>query len=46
MYRWNRVYPADTYFDIDLVKEGFVLRDTRELEGNSHEKITKETFTR
>lgn len=46
VYRWNRVYPADTYFDIDLVKEGFVLRDTRELEGNSHEKITKETFTR
>lgn len=46
IYRWNRRYPADVYFDIDLEKEGFKLRERREFEGHSHEKITKEIFTR
>ena len=44
IYRWNRVYPADMRFDIDLKKEGFELFSTVEIEGYSHEKITKETF--
>ena len=46
IYRWNRVYPADVYFDVDLKREGFALVEECDLCGNSHEKITKEIFTR
>ena len=46
VYRWNRLYPADVHFDIDLKKEGFSLASTTEFEGYSHEKITKEIFRR
>lgn len=46
IYRWNRRYPADRFFDIDLEKQGFKRVDTEEFEGYSHEKITKEIFRR
>ena len=41
IYRWNRLYPADLYFDIDLEASGFKLICKTEFEGSSHEKITK-----
>jgi len=44
IYRWNRVYPADVYFDVDIEKESFRLTETVDFEGSSHEKITKETY--
>ncbi|MBE6903686.1 MAG: hypothetical protein E7480_03665 [Ruminococcaceae bacterium] len=44
IYRWNRVYPADKHFDIDLSK--YSLSASNEFTGNSHEKITKEIYTR
>lgn len=44
IYRWNRVYPRDLTFDFDLYKNGFTLVSSVELEGYSHEKITKEIF--
>lgn len=44
LYRWNRVYPADTYFDIDL--SGWQLVSTGEFSGASHDLITKEVYTR
>lgn len=40
VFLWNRHYPADTYFDFDLEKEGFRLTSTEEFAGSSHEKIT------
>ena len=40
LYRWNRKYPADHYFSIDLTQ--WKLMETTEFPGNSHEKITKE----
>lgn len=43
LYRWDRVYPADRYLDIDLT-EGWQLQESAELPGYSHEKITKETY--
>ena len=46
IYRWNRRYPADLYFDIDLDAKGFSLAKREEFEGYSHEKITKEIFTK
>ena len=44
IYRWNRAYPCQTYFDVDM--SAFRLTETTEFVGTSHEKITKETYTR
>lgn len=44
IYRWNRHYPADVFFDADL--NGFSLIETEELEGFSHKIITKEVYQR
>ena len=46
LYRWNRRYPSDFKFDLDLKAEGFSLVEVSEFEGYSHEKITKEVFRR
>ena len=46
IYRWNRHYPSDSVFDIDLVGEGFRLVESTVLVGYSHEKITKEIYVR
>lgn len=43
--KWNRRYPADFYMDISL-EDGWEMTDILELEGSSHEKITKETYIR
>ena len=45
VYRWNRLYPADRRLDIDPA-QGFSLRETSEFAGSSHEKITKEVWSR
>lgn len=44
VYKWNRLYPADTYFNIDL--ENWTLTESVEFEGSSHEKITREIYRR
>ena len=44
VYKWNRVYPADTYFNIDLAS--WTLTESVEFEGSSHEKITRERYVR
>ena len=44
VYKWNRVYPADTYFSIDL--KNWSLVETIDFEGSSHEKITRERYVR
>ena len=46
VYRWNRHYPSDTAFDLDLAAEGFHLVEREDLAGYSHEKITKERFVK
>lgn len=46
VYYWNRVYPRDFVFDINLEKEGFSLKSTHEFEGYSHENIKKEVYER
>ena len=46
IYRWNRHYPSDSAFDIDLAGEGFRIVESTELVGYSHEKITKEIYAR
>jgi hypothetical protein len=44
LYHWNRDYPADHFFDMDLGK--FHLQETMEFEGKSHECIRREIWTR
>ena len=44
VYRWNRIYPADFYFTLPL--DGWTLARTGEFAGSSHERITKEVYTR
>lgn len=44
LFRWNRVYPADRYFDRSLLSHGWILRETEEFPGFSHAKITKEVY--
>lgn len=45
LYKWNRKYPADTYFEIDLKKE-FKKISSIDFAGNSHEKITEEIYVK
>ena len=44
LYHWNRDYPGDTFFPLDL--SPFTLQSTREFPGSSHETITEEVYTR
>lgn len=44
LFKWNRIYPADTYFDIQLSEDRWKLISVLEFEGNSHKKITKEEW--
>lgn len=46
IFNWNRVYPADTFFEIDLKANGFKKSGKDEFQGNSHKKITLEIFSR
>ncbi len=43
LFRWNRDYPADQTFDLDL-KENFRKIKTEEFTGSSHKKITLEIY--
>lgn len=43
-YRWNRNYPYDYTLDIDLAE--WNLCESTDFAGNSHEKITKEVYTK
>lgn len=46
VYNWNRSYPADRHFDVNMGACGFKLQSTREFVGSSHEKITREDYTK
>lgn len=44
LYRWNRSYPSDLRFDLNL--EGWRFESRTEFPGFSHEQITEEIYTR
>lgn len=46
LFKWNRKYPADFWFDIDLEGPEWKLSETNEFIGSSHEKITEEVYIR
>lgn len=46
IFNWNRKYPADLFFSVDLKAEGFKKIKKEEFQGNSHDKITSEIYSR
>ncbi len=46
VFRWNRVYPGDRYFDLDLTGGQWHKAETRDFPGKSHKRITMEVYTR
>ena len=42
LFKWNRIYPADEFFDFSL--ENWTLSASQEFEGSSHDKITVEVY--
>lgn len=44
VYRWNRVYPADTFFPLEKLTENRKLIQRTEFSGKSHERITEEVY--
>ncbi len=46
VFNWNRKYPADLFFNVDLKAEGFKKIKKEEFQGNSHDKITLEIYSR
>ncbi len=46
LYRWNRRYPGDLFFDIDVTNGRWRLASSRSFAGSSHEAITEEVYLR
>lgn len=46
VFRWNRVYPADQYLDLDITFGSWKVLEQMEFAGHSHEKITMEVYGR
>ena len=44
VFKWNRVYPKDFEFDMDLSE--WKLVESSEFKGSSHDKITMEVYVR
>ena len=46
VFRWNRTYPGDRYFDLDLSGGQWHKTETGDFPGKSHERITMEVYAR
>lgn len=44
LYRWNRVYPSDVKFPMELFAHRWQLVSSLEFGGSSHESITEEVY--
>ena len=44
IFQWNRDYPADKYFELDPVTNGFKRVKKEDFAGSSHKKITLEIY--
>ena len=44
LYRWNRDYPADTFFSVFPGEEGFALLARTDFSGVSHPVVTREIY--
>lgn len=45
IYRWDRIYPSDVKFPMELHKQ-WVLQRTEAITGNSHKVINREVYVR
>ena len=45
VYKWNRKYPADTRFPMELFTSRWKLIESTEFAGSSHERITEEVYS-
>lgn len=45
IYRWNRVYPSDVKFPLQLYADRWHLTGKYDFSGSSHERITEEIYT-
>ena len=46
LFQWNRLYPADVFFEFDSETLGFKKSSTQDFEGSSHKKITLTVYER
>lgn len=46
LYRWNRAYPGDRFFEFDLAALGFTLTHSEDFVGSSHDRITEEIYVK
>ena len=46
IFRWDRTYPTDRYFDLQLGSGQWHLAGTSEFTGHSHDLITMEVYAR
>ena len=46
VFRWNRVYPGDRYFDLDLSDGRWRRAEAVDFPGSSHERIPMEVYVR
>ena len=44
LFRWNRKYPGDFFFDLDIASDSWKPVSKEEFSGSSHEKITMEVY--
>ena len=46
LYKWNREYPADFFFDMSLLDDNWKKFSVNKFVGSSHDKIIKEVWKR
>lgn len=46
LFKWNRSYPGDLHFDIDVTGPAWHLEESEDFSGSSHEIITMEVYRR
>ena len=44
IYHFNRRYPSDVKFPVDIVKKRGTMESSVEFKGNSHDRITREVY--
>lgn len=46
IYKWNRDYPADYFFDFSVIDDNWKRFSVNKFKGSSHDKITREVWKR
>ncbi|MDO5402365.1 MAG: ribonuclease Z [Eubacteriales bacterium] len=46
LYRWNKIYPADCKIETFFLKTSYIINETSQFSGKSHDLITREIYIR